>query len=119
MIAKVAHSYAVAERAFENNFTPILPDFILGKVICHPDYLVGCIEENLPAEPDCLHRIYLEHAHFGDGKAVALVVNVRLFAAFGAPQYHVVVGLPTSLDASANMISARGEASTVSTQLRK
>lgn len=94
MVAKIAHAFAAAERALGEEFAPMLPPFILGKTEFEADFLVGCLEKNKPAEPDVLHRVHLEYASFGDGGLRWLVANVRLFAKFGAPQYHVVVGSP-------------------------
>jgi len=92
MLAKIAHAFAVADAGL-HAFDPLLPDFILGKSSTHVALLVGCLERDKPAEPDVLHRVRLEDAILGNGRRY-LVANIRLFAKFGAPQYHVVVGTP-------------------------
>lgn len=90
MIAKIAHAFACAEMghaAFEH----LLPPIILEERGDVFDY-VGCLGQeaaDLPAEPGCLHRVHLEISPDLPGFVLA---NIRLFAQFGAPQYHVVVG---------------------------
>ena len=88
MLAKIAHAYAVAD-AGVNAFQPILPDFILGKTKMPVDYYIGCVPGAVPEE-DTLHRVHLDQAE-GNGLKY-LTANIRLFAKFGAPQYHVAVG---------------------------
>lgn len=90
MLAKIAHAFAAADAGLDT-FQPLLPDFILGKSDANPNFLIGCFVQNLPAEVGALHRMHLETAQLGDGRRF-LVANMRLFAQYGAPQYHVVVG---------------------------
>ena len=116
MLAKIAHAFAVAERAFDDGeFAPLLPVFILGKSSFAPNLLMGCVEKDKPPEPDVLHRVRLETAQINNGPRV-LVANIRLFAKFGAPQYHVVVGLPKLPMATASNSLA---SNSVSTQVLK
>jgi hypothetical protein len=89
MLAKIVHAFAVADAGL-HAFQPLLPDFILDKSDVPADFLIGCVAKDLPPE-DMLHRVHLETAELGDGRRY-LVANIRLFAKFGAPQYHVVVG---------------------------
>jgi hypothetical protein len=88
MLAKAAHAFVVAREGLDT-YKYLLPDFILGKSSAKADFLVGCIVADLPAE-NTLHRVSLEEARVACGRRY-LTVNIRLFAKFGAPQYHVVV----------------------------
>jgi hypothetical protein len=90
MLAKIAHAFACADSGVDS-FEPLLPGFILGTDETDSHYFVGCFVRDLPPEADALHRVHLETAELGDGRRY-LVANMRLFAKFGAPQYHVVVG---------------------------
>jgi len=89
MLAKIAHSYAVAEIG-QNAFRPLLPDLILGKSNT-PAYLVGGDASAPPpvTEP-ILHHIYRQHC-LTNGVEYVLVA-IRLFAFIGMPRYHIVVG---------------------------
>jgi hypothetical protein len=89
MLAKVAHSYAVAELGL-GSFSPLLPDLILGKSSSAP-FLVGgdASGPSTAAEPD-LHNVYLQDC-LTDGVPYILAA-IRLFAFAGMPRYHVVVG---------------------------
>jgi hypothetical protein len=90
MLAKIAHSYAVAELGIEN-FDPLLPAVIADDASM-PFRFVGCIGQvgnNLPKE-DILHRLSFECWEVS-GVLYAVVV-IRILAYTGAPDYHVVVG---------------------------
>lgn len=107
MLAKIAHSFAVADQGL-GSFRPMLPDLILGRSKT-PSYLVGGDLDVAPPLP-VLHRLHLEcrwpYAHEqlltqggptvlvvgGAPPRQYLVVHIRLFANWGGPQYHVVVG---------------------------
>jgi hypothetical protein len=92
MIAKIGHSYAVANCGL-GSFEPLLTDMILGKY--HPiGHLVGGSFEDEPAEEE-LHTFALQRSTIGT--VTFLIAIIRLFANLGAPRYHaVVVGLVPS-----------------------
>lgn len=87
MLAKIAHSFAVADQGLDS-FIPYLPDLILGKYQT-PSFLVGG-QMIAPPAINALHRLHLYCAQ-QQGKQY-LIVDIRLFANFGAPLYRVVVG---------------------------
>ena len=90
MLAKIAHSYAVAEFGLDV-FTPFLPDLILGKSTITP-YLVGGDKSDAPlldSEP-ALHHVYWQDCLVNGVQYI--LVAIRLFAIFGMPRYHAVVG---------------------------
>jgi hypothetical protein len=88
MLAKIAHSYAVAELGW-NSFRPVLAEFICGKVLERGWHWIGGDTELPPPE---------QHLH--DIKWGALTVNgtnyvmvsLRLFSFIGSPRYDIVVG---------------------------
>ena len=89
LLAKIAHGYAKAELG--EAFTPSLSNFVCGTstpAICH--WIGGDGEDAamLPAPP--MHTIRWRIAVSGTKPYV--VVDLRLFAFVGAPQYHIVVG---------------------------
>ena len=89
MLAKIAHSFAVAERGIDS-FTPLLPELILGRYDT-PSYLVGRIMGSPIVPPDgLLHHLFLEYIRTDDGSEF-LVANIRLFAILNTPHYHVVI----------------------------
>lgn len=91
MLAKIAHAYAVAELG-ESAFKPVLRRFIRGKQKGPSSYWVGG-ELNLPAAEPHLHDIRWRVTPSNVG--VLVIVELRLFAFFGGPRYHVVVGTLT------------------------
>jgi hypothetical protein len=90
MLAKIAHSFTVAERAAGRieDFKPFLLPTILDEKVPHQDMLrfVGGASD-LPPSPDALHEVVLEQL-----TNRLLSVRIRLFAQYGAPVYRVVVG---------------------------
>ncbi len=89
MLAKIAHSYAIANLG-ENAFHPLLPDLILGKSLT-PQFLVGGDVYSTPSEQNSvLHDIFLQNC-LSNGIEYILV-GIQLFAFMGMPRYHVVVG---------------------------
>jgi hypothetical protein len=92
MLAKIAHAFAVANQGPEA-FTPFLTDLIL-RGSKTPSYFVGGDLKVPPAVPDVAHTLHLK-AVSGEPPGTGiqyLVVDIRLFAWLGAPQYRVVVG---------------------------
>jgi hypothetical protein len=90
MLYKIAHGYAVAEIGYDG-FEHFLPKCILDTEKSSYDYIgsVGPPKVNLPKE-ERLHRLSLEYWENKDG--IYLIVNIRLFAYAGAPDYHVIAG---------------------------
>ncbi len=88
MLAKIGHSYAVAEWGF-HSFRPLLRDLILGRSQT-ASYWVGGSGRELPPDLSGLHRLELRREV---SLATTYVVSyIRLFCNFGAPEYRVVVG---------------------------
>ena len=93
MLAKIAHSYAIAELGIDA-FQPLLLDLILGKTNTSA-YLVGG-DVSAPPSPEAepvLHHVYLQNC-MRDGVEYILVA-IQLFSFMGMPRYHVVVGKKT------------------------
>jgi hypothetical protein len=90
VLAKMAHSFAVAELGLDG-FCPILLDLIHGRNVEVAPELVGCEIEIPPAASGRLHEIgFVSHPEY-------VVVRIRLFAssavdAKGTPVYLVVAG---------------------------
>lgn len=90
MLAKVAHSYTIAEKGI-NGFQPLLKDFILGnKTNYRPDHFIGMNNISI-FWPARIHDITLKEEIFESKKY--LVCRVRLFCFAAFPEYIVVVGL--------------------------
>ena len=89
LIAKIAHSFAVAELGL-SRFQPMLLDMILGRTETGFGHLVGRSPERPPDDNTALHfmRVYNEQTPIGH----CLMAEIRLFCCFGAPTYFVVVG---------------------------
>ena len=88
MLAKIAHSYAVALLGLDS-FRPYLRDLILGRSTTGP-YLVSGDPRPLEMQTNTLHRVYREDCIRGGVNYV--LVAIQLFAFMGMPRYHVVVG---------------------------
>jgi hypothetical protein len=88
MLAKIAHSYAVAEMGLDS-FTPFLCGIITG---IKPYLLSHYIGSQLVTtdEPIDLHEISFDTSGLDQGRY--LVVKVRLFAPYKTPRHLVVVG---------------------------
>ena len=92
MLAKIAHSYAVATIGLDA-FTPMLPVFILGGDDRAAYVVGGDVSSFAPSEPEArLHSIHIQGCKNADQEYI--LVAIRLFAFAGMPQYHVVVGTP-------------------------
>jgi len=87
MLAKIAHSYAVARLGL-GNFSPLLLSHIL-KTEGYPWHFVGGDDAPLLSST-ALHELSCNECE-ANGKRY-IVVRVRLFAFLGAPNYSVVVG---------------------------
>jgi hypothetical protein len=88
MLAKIAHSFAVAEWGF-HNFNHYLPDLILGNSKT-PFYLVGGNMTVQSPDPNGLHRIFAKREQIGS--KIYVIVYLTLFCFVGAPEYRIVVG---------------------------
>jgi hypothetical protein len=88
MVAKIAHSHAVAQIGLRN-FKPLLLDVIFNKTNI-PSHWVGGAPD-LPAVDGVVHQLRL-NPNYWVGWDRYVVVDVRLFAYLGAPTYRVVVG---------------------------
>jgi hypothetical protein len=90
VLAKMAHSFAVAELGLDG-FCPSLLDLIHGRNVEVAPELVGCEIEIPPATSGRLHEIgFISHPEY-------VVVRIRLFASSavddrGTPVYLVVAG---------------------------
>jgi hypothetical protein len=87
MLAKIAHSYAIAELG-EAAFNPVLRNFIRGQPMQALQW-IGDDTESPPPVPH-LHSIQWS-AQTANGHHY-LIVSLRLFSFMGSPQYHIVVG---------------------------
>jgi hypothetical protein len=88
MLAKIAHSYAVAELGC-GNFHPFLVDAIRGVKPYYLPYFIGSGIGKSPPFSD-LHQIEIDKTGLGMGALV--VVKIRLFANRDTPTHYVVVG---------------------------
>jgi hypothetical protein len=90
MLAKIAHSYAVAKFG-ESAFEPVLPNLILGKNARAP-YFVGGDKSGAPLvnQPAILHDVYPQACDLNG--VPHLLIGIRLFAFIGMPRYLVVAG---------------------------
>lgn len=88
MLAKIAHSYAVAEWGF-HSFRPLLLDLIFGRSDT-ASYWVGGDMTTKPADTNGLHKMQLKREMLLGTEYV--VAYITLFCMFGAPEYRVVVG---------------------------
>jgi hypothetical protein len=101
MLAKIAHSFAVAEIG-EENFTPLLLDIILNKDCSYIGSLIGQLTNSKKnsREVNALHHIWIESS---DDKSSPttwkwIVVHIQLFMPWSDVIYTIVVGQfkPTS-----------------------
>lgn len=88
MLAKIAHSYAVAEMGL-NTFTPLLQDFILGKRLRLNEFVGGNMNETPPLP--IRNALNIRRVIEVDGREY-IAVDIRLFADQGAPEYYVLAG---------------------------
>ncbi|MFK5977715.1 MAG: hypothetical protein QM488_02365 [Rhizobiaceae bacterium] len=93
MLAKIAHSfvYANIELIELQKYNQLLPDYILAKKPKLFGYLVGgSMKDTKPAPENILHEISL--SRMTKNGVEFLLVNIQLFANWGAPQYYAVFG---------------------------
>jgi hypothetical protein len=91
MIAKIAHSYAVAELGL-GGFRPYLLELILCRIqeLNQALQWIGC-EPQLPPSTADLFSLTWNKVILADGRRL-VIVHIRLFPFFGTPHYHLVVG---------------------------
>jgi hypothetical protein len=93
MLAKIAHSFAVAQLGSES-FVPFLPTFILSNDNCDFRLFMGTMElrPQLPAEipTDGNHLGLLADEDAGGQEYITAII--QLFRSFDAPFYRVVIG---------------------------
>ncbi len=87
-LAKVAHSFAIAELGL-SAFDPFLADMIRHKDVSNRAEFIGGGEGNEPSSTE-LHDVAMATGIGFEPSVV--VVRVRLFAVLGTPTYHVAVG---------------------------
>lgn len=87
MLAKMAHSFAVARRGLDT-FHPALTDLIQEKTSDFSD-VVGCHPYRVPRVPQ---RVRMQLVDIAIGPKPYIVVNVQIFANLGAPVFNVVIG---------------------------
>jgi hypothetical protein len=85
MIAKIAHAMAWAD--YRNEFRPLLPDVILGKSPNIFHFVGGSASPT--EDTQAVHNLQIRWL---EGETDYLVAYVRLFCAFGTPDYMVVIG---------------------------
>jgi hypothetical protein len=86
MLAKIAHSFAVAEAGLDA-FEPLLLPILLGEDLSEWALVIG---SNETADPPGrrLHELSIGFSEHGN----LVVVRIRLLACLGTPTYYVVVG---------------------------
>jgi hypothetical protein len=98
MLAKIAHSYAMACIADIGGFQPLLLDIILRNELKDGPMLIGGPDKFTPPSPDnatdTLHKVWITKARHPERMTEPgyMVVCIRLFACFNMPTYQVVVG---------------------------
>jgi hypothetical protein len=88
MLAKIGHSFAVAEAA--GRFRPILSNAIIGREPWLGGYLVGGDTLEVPPS-EYQTEVGLRRVNSATGQEY-LMARIRLFGDLGAPVYYVVVG---------------------------
>jgi hypothetical protein len=89
MLAKIGHAYAVAELGLEN-FRPLVTEFIRGEAEDFWRYIGTDVVA--PRRAPSSEPIDLRLGHRRTASGTWLVAGIRIFADFGTPKYHVVVG---------------------------
>jgi hypothetical protein len=86
LLAKIAHSFAVAEIGL-SGFKPFLKPLIISEQLSHCMHYIGSIEKDEPPE-NMLHDITLLEFNTIN----AILVKIRLLCKLGTPTYIVAVG---------------------------
>lgn len=90
MLAKIAHSFAVANLP-PGQFRPMLPEFILGLADINASSLVGGDKSGWsPTNEPQLHSVCLQD--YVANHQTYVLARISLFDFFKLPAYHVVVG---------------------------
>jgi len=87
LLAKIGHSYAVAELGL-GGFKPLLLETISGTV-GKPDLLIGGMRDTLQPKGD-VHDLWL--AQHQSRAGTFWIANIQLFANLQGPIYRAVVG---------------------------
>lgn len=96
MLAKIAHSFAVAEYGF-SSVVPLLPPLILGKTVNDSfNHLVGSLKLIPPKSKDMTEVRLIRMRTYVTGKEY-LVAEIRIFGDLGMPVHLVVVGASEGL----------------------
>ena len=90
LIAKIAHSFAVAELGF--TFAPYLINLIEANPPMFASHFVGGSFDDNPAPANDLHEIEFAPSLEGPVGDELLMVRIRLFANLGTPNHYAVVG---------------------------
>jgi hypothetical protein len=90
LIAKIAHSFAVAELGF--TFEPYLINLIEAKLPMFASHLIGGEFSDSPPPSTNLHEIEFVKSLDGPVGDELLMVRIRLFAYLGMPNHYAVVG---------------------------
>ncbi|CUS43453.1 MAG: hypothetical protein V4610_07680 [Pseudomonadota bacterium] len=90
MVAKIAHSMAVAAFGF-GSFEPLLLDCILRGWDDAQEAFIGSLP-GIERPRMAMHRVDLSPPGWSAGEGDMLIAKVRLFARYGAPTFLVVVG---------------------------
>jgi hypothetical protein len=88
MLAKIAHSFAVAQVGF-HSFRPLLLDLILGRSETASYWVGGDMTVSAP-DPRGLHKMYCDREIIMGTEY--LIAYITLFSYSGTPEYRVVVG---------------------------
>ena len=93
MLAKIAHSFAVAEKGIES-FSPLLCDMIRHEVSMDPvyPYLIGGFGREPVSLSDGKSRHELRLCTVDHGGTEYLCAHIQLFAKLSTPVYQVIVG---------------------------
>ncbi|MEI2455972.1 hypothetical protein [Lysobacter firmicutimachus] len=92
MLAKIAHSYAVAELG-PAAFSPLVRELILGSTSTMTHWVGAGTTDLVPSSATSLHEIRSGWGSIGDQSFA--IVEIRLFAPLGTPTYMVVAGSRT------------------------
>lgn len=89
MLAKIAHSFTVAEYGL-HNFSPFLREMILNRDLSKRAFVIGGGKGN-EKRSDLLHELVIEPSHPVDPNLI--LVRVRILGILGTPTYYVAAGI--------------------------